>query len=171
VIEVVVLLLASSSWCSQPLREEQVEAAYLFSFSKFVDWPPQAFESSAAPIRLCVLRDPSFESELNQIVRGKTVGGRSVAVLTVDTAEQSRACHILFIGSARDRESRQIVNALRHASVLTVGESPGFIDSGGMINFSLQNDRIQLQVNHRATTQAGIHVSSRLLGVAKLVVE
>jgi hypothetical protein len=77
----------------------------------------------------------------------------------------------LFIASSQDRQSRQIIDALRDSSVLTVGESEGFVEKGGIINFVLQDDRVQLQVNHKAATQAGLHISSRLLSVAKRVIQ
>jgi YfiR/HmsC-like len=157
--------------CAQNVSEYQVKAAYLYNFSKFVEWPAQAFASPVAPIRLCVLKDQAFESELNQVVKGKTVGGRAVTVVPVQTGEQSLRCQILFIASSQDKQSRQIIDTLRNSSVLTVGESEGFVEKGGIINFVLQDDRVQLQVNHKAATQAGLHISSRLLSVAKLVIQ
>ena len=157
--------------CAQSVSEYQVKAAYLYNFSKFVEWPAQAFASPTAPIRLCVLNDPAFESELNPIVKGKIVGGRAIAVIPVQNAEQARRCQILFIASSQDKQSRQIIDALRDSSVLTVGESAGFVEKGGIINFVLQDDRVQLQVNHKAATQAGLHISSRLLSVAKRVIQ
>src|ERR1035437_804916 len=157
--------------CAQTVSEDQVKAAYVYNFSKFVEWPAQAFASPTAPIRLCVLNDPAFESELNPIVKGKIVGGRAVTVVPVQSGEQSRTCQILFIDSSQDRQSRQIIDALRDSSVLTVGESAGFVEEGGMINFVLKDDRVQLQVNHKAATQSGLHISSRLLSVAKRVIE
>ena len=157
--------------CAQTVSEYQVKAAYLYNFSKFVEWPARAFASPVAPIRLCVLKDQAFESELNQVVKGKVVGGRAVTVVPVQTAEQSLGCQILFIASSQDKQSRQIIDTLRNSSVLTVGESEGFVEKGGIINFVLQDDRVQLEVNHKAATQAGLHISSRLLSVAKRVIE
>jgi hypothetical protein len=169
----VLLLLWSGphlSW-AQTVSEYQVKAAYVYNFSKFVEWPAQAFASPTAPIRLCVLNGPAFESELNPIVKGKMVGGRAIAVIPVQNAEQARQCQILFIDSSQDKQSRQIIDALRDSSVLTVGESAGFVERGGIINFVLQDDRVQFQVNHKAATQVGLHISSRLLSVAKRVIE
>src|SRR5450759_4181313 len=76
--------------CAQTVSEDQVKAAYVYNFSKFVEWPAQAFASPTAPILLCVLNDPAFESELNPIVKGKIVGGRAVTVVPVQNGEQSR---------------------------------------------------------------------------------
>lgn len=56
-------------------------------------------------------------------------------------------------------------------SVLAVVESAGFIEKGGILNFVLRDDRVQVQITHKAGTQAGLDISSRLLSVAKLVIE
>ena len=53
---------------------------------------------------------------------------------------------------------------------LTVGDTKGFADCGGVINFVLENDRVQFEVNRKAAEQAGLKISSKLLSVAKLVI-
>lgn len=156
---------------AQTASEYQVKAAYLYNFVKFVEWPAQDFASPTAPIQLCVLNDRSFESELNQIVKGKTVAGRPVAVIPVQNGEQSRLCHVLFINSSQSGQAHHILEVLRDTSVLTVGETKGFVEEGGIINFVLQDDHVQFHVNHKAANQVGLRISSRLLSVAKLVIE
>ena len=153
------------------MSDYQVKAAYLYSFTKFVQWPAHDFSGPAAPIRLCVLNDAPFQTELNRIANGKSVAGRPVLILAVQDAEQSRSCHILFINSSQGTHVRRILEALRQRSVLTVGESAGFAKRGGIINFVLQENHVQFEVNHRAANEVGLQISSRLLSVAKLVIE
>ncbi len=157
--------------CAQTVSEYQVKAAYVYNFSKFVEWPAQAFAGPAAPIRLCVLNDQAFESELNTLSRqdgrrSRRDGGAGAKRKTVPA--RAKSCL-----STRHKISSPAKSSmlLRGTSVLTVGESERFVEKGGIINFVLQDDRVQLQVNHKAATQAGLHISSRLLGVAKLVIE
>jgi hypothetical protein len=156
---------------AQTASEYQVKAAYLYNFAKFVEWPARDFANSTAPIQLCVLNDPSFGSELNQIVKGKVVAGHPVSVVPVQTPEQSRSCHILFVNASQNAQARHVIEVLRDTSVLTVGETKGFVEDGGIINFVLQDDRVQFQVNHKAAKQAGLGISSRLLAIAKAVLE
>ena len=169
----VLLLLLAPALTShaQNVSEDQVKAAYVYNFAKFVEWPLRDFVTPNAPLRVCVLDDPSFQSELIRIVKDKSVAGHPVMVVPVDEADQSRDCHILFIGSSQQRQLRHILEDLRENNVLTVGESRGFMQAGGIINFVLQDDRVQFEVNHKAAKQAGLDVSSRLLAVAKIVVE
>jgi hypothetical protein len=169
---VLLLLFAGQQLSSaQTMSEYQVKAAYLYNFAKFVEWPARAFENPTAPIRLCVLNYQSFESELNQMVEGKTVAGRPVAVVPVENGEQSHSCHILFVNSSQDRQVQHIIEVLRDTSVLTVGETIEFVEKGGIISFVLQDDRVRFQVNYKAANRAGLRISSRLLSVATRVIE
>lgn len=171
-----VLALVAVACCllpvsSQVVSEYQVKAAYLYNFAKFVEWPERAFPAPAAPLHFCVLGGEEVRSELEHLVHGKLIAGRPVDVISIAGAEQSGSCHILFVNSSRGGQVRQVLEVLRGSSVLTVGESQGFVEAGGIINFVLQDDRVQFQVNQKAATQAGLHISSRLLSVAKLVIK
>jgi hypothetical protein len=72
------LFLGEHLSSAQTASEYQVKAAYLYNFAKFVEWPSGGFPSATAPIRLCVLNDSSFQSELVQIVKSKTIISGSV---------------------------------------------------------------------------------------------
>jgi hypothetical protein len=169
---VLLLLLAPGLTCgAQNVSEDQVKAAYVYNFAKFVEWPARDFAGPTAPLRFCVLDDPSFESELIRIVKDKSVAGHPVIVVPIQEGDQSRDCHLLFIGSSRERQIRRIIEALRETNVLTVSETKGFVEAGGIINFVLQDDRVQFEVNHKAAKQAGLNISARLLAVAKVIVE
>lgn len=155
---------------AQSAGEYQVKAAFLFNFAKFVEWPPSGFSDASAPFRICVLgRDP-FAQELRDITNEKTVNGRKLEVDQVVDLQHARSCHILFIASSGKTPMKQILEGLRGSSVLTVGDSKGFTGQGGMINFVLENDRVQFEVNRKAAEQAGLRISSKLLSVAKLVI-
>jgi YfiR/HmsC-like len=163
------LLLQPQLARAQAVSEYQVKAAYLYNFAKFVDWPAESFTSPAAPIRLCVLNDRPFQTQLEQIVNGKKIIGRPVLAIAVQTGEESRDCQVLFISSSQ--QPRHIFDLLQEASVLTVGETASFLEEGGIINFVIQGNQVHFEVNHKAATKARLRVSSRLLSLAKTVIE
>jgi len=164
-------LVGAPSAEAQPVSETQVKAAYLFSFAKFVKWPAETLPATTGPIRLCILNDVSFQVQLDLIVRNKSIDGHPILVILVQNAEQSRSCQELFISSAAKQNPRPIIESLRGTTVLTVGETEGFVEEGGIINFILQDDRVHFQVNQKAANQAGIKMSSQLLSLARLVIK
>src|SRR6266496_947223 len=139
-IVLVLLFLESGLAGAQSASEYQVKAAYVYNFAKFVEWPAREFATPDAPIRICVLNDGSFERELNQIVKGKTVNGRGILIVPVKNAEESQACHILFMNASQGRHTLAILEALSHKSVLTVGQTADFVEKGGIINFIVVDD-------------------------------
>jgi len=165
------VLFASRSASPQAVSDYQVKAAYMYNFAKFIEWPAQAFPTLTAPIRFCALNNSAFEVELKRVVTGKVIVGHAAEVLQVHDREQARNCNLLFIDSSQERHARQIFDELRGTSVLTVGEAESFIEDGGMIDFVLRNDRVQFRINHKAAKEAGLYISSRLLEVAREVIE
>jgi uncharacterized protein DUF4154 len=157
--------------CAQSVSDDQVKAAYIYNFSKFVEWPAQTVSGPNAPLRFCILNNHAFEVELARITKSKSVAGHPIEIVEVQDGEQSRACHVLFIDATRDRQTRRIMEALQGASVLTVGETETFLEDGGMINFIMEDNRVQFEINHKAANESGLYISSRLLGLAKRVTE
>jgi len=97
------------------------------------------------------------------------VNGHKLEVRRTTDLQQARNCHILFVAFS-GASVKSILEGLRGASVLTVGDCQGFAQQGGMINFALVDGRIQFEVNRHSAEQAGLKISSKLLSVAKFVI-
>jgi len=82
------------------------------------------------------------------------------------SATEVTNCHILFISSSEKARLPQILKHLNGSSVLTVGEMPGFTETGGMINFVLEGTKMRFQINKDAANNAGLKISAKLLNVA-----
>jgi hypothetical protein len=166
-----VVLFLSCTLSQSSAAEYQVKAAFLYNIAKFVEWPSSSFLDANAPLRICVLgRDP-FGEELRDIANDKTVNGRKLQVSQVADLQTARTCHIIFIASSEKAQLKQALEGLRGSDALTVGDTKGFVEQGGMINFVLENDRVRFEVNHKAAEQAGLKVSSKLLNVARAVID
>jgi hypothetical protein len=148
--------------------EYQVKAAFLYNFAKFVDWPPGVLGSSGI-IAICVLGQNPFGRMLEDTVSGKTVDGKSFVVRRVSDGKAAASCQILFVSSSERTRLGAILGELRTGHVLTVGESDGFIEEGGIVNLKLESGKIQIQININAAEQAGVRISSKLLSLAQIM--
>jgi len=151
---------------AQPPGEYQVKAAFLLNFTRFVEWPPGAFESTASAFVICILGDDPFGNVLDQVVEGESVGGHRVAVRRI-RRPKTAGCHILFI-PAGEKDTGATVGSLE-TGVLTVGEGAGFLKEGGIIAFVLQERRVRFDVNLRAAAKASLGINARMLAVARSV--
>jgi hypothetical protein len=151
------------------LSEYQVKAAYLFNFLKFVEWPEESFADPLAPIVIGVVGEDPFGNALPQVVIGKTVQGRDLVIRIYRPGEDLRGAHILFISASERKRLPTILSSLRGSSVLTVADTAGFLDAGGMIQFLNENGRVRFAINVDATGRAKLKMSSKLLSLAKVV--
>ncbi|MGH9717090.1 MAG: YfiR family protein [Candidatus Acidiferrales bacterium] len=149
--------------------EYQLKAAFLFNFAKFVDWPRSSFASPNAPFSICILGADPFGQTIDDTLQGQKIGGRAVVVQRFQNASQLRYCQIAFISASEKGHLQAILQSVRGANVLLVGETAGFAAAGGAIQFEMEDDRICFSINPAAAERAGLHVSSKLLSLATIV--
>ncbi len=149
----------------QPAEEYHVKAIFLYNFAKFVEWP-----ADSPPGEMCIgiLGDDPFGGELQQVVAGKTVNGHGFTVKRLKP-ETAKTCQIVFVAISEKKRFKAILDLLRGAGVLTVGESPGFCESGGVINFEVVDSKVRFDVNLGAAERARLKLSSKLIGLARIV--
>jgi hypothetical protein len=152
-----------------PSVEYQVKAAFLLNFAKFVEWPSDTFQSEKAPIILCVFRHDPFGSTLDEIIRGKTINNREVAARRINELQDLKACQMVFVSTGEDQRLSEVLNSLRGASALVVGEGEDFAEHGGGIQFFLEDNKLRFAVNLDAVQKARLSVSSKLLALARIV--
>jgi hypothetical protein len=150
--------------------EYRAKAIFLSKFPSFVEWPEEAFPPGQAPFLVCVYGDFSFGVSLVENARGETVHGRRLEVKWMHKEKDLRACQILFVSRSEAKHYRQVLDAVQGLSVLTVGETPDFLTAGGGISFLVQQDSLQFEVNLDSTSEAHLKLSSRMLALARRVV-
>jgi hypothetical protein len=166
---IVALMIATARLAAQPagVAEDDVKAAFLYNFAKYVAWPDSAFPARA--FHVCVVADEVFLKSLDDIIAGETIDGRSVTRQIPATPEAARACHILFLASGDADRVAQLLAAVKDTPVLTVGDTADFLARGGVVTFVRDGERIRFDVNMTAALRAGLTISSRLLRVARRV--
>lgn len=140
-----------------------VEAVYLYDFSKFVRWPAGA---ANGPMKICVAGNSEYEHELRETLAGEQVGGRSLSIQHVEHSEDEIGCAILFVGTSEQDHLDSLLSAVAGKPTLTVSDATGFLDHGGMIQFLLVGDRVRFAINLKAASKCNLSFSSELLKVA-----
>jgi hypothetical protein len=151
---------------AQQLDEYHVKAAFLYNFAKFVDWPPEAFKTAAEPFAICILGQDPFGRALDDVVAGKTMGGRPVTVRRPSDAHQAVGCQILFVSSSEHKQVLAILAAAKQPGVLTVGEVGNPTAQGVAIAFILEGGRVRFEVNLACAEEEKLRFSSKLLSLA-----
>jgi hypothetical protein len=153
---------------AEPVAEEyQVKGAFLLNFTKFVVWPPEVFKGPGDPIAICIVGQNPFGPLLDRAARETVVANRTVSVRQVADGQQASQCQIVFMGASERKHWRGWLDALRGRSVVTVGESDGFLANGGVVNFKLEGERVRIEISTAAADRAGLHISAKLLNLAQ----
>ena len=162
-----VLLCAGSTVTSaqDAALEYRVKAAYLFNFTKFIEWPNGAFVGGRSfSFSICVAGRNPFGPVLNTTLVGETAAGLPLAARVVN-AGGAAGCHVLFVPAGVPAAT--YLRAVDTLPVLTVGESPDFLAQGGIINFVLDGGRVRFEINQTAAERAQLRISSRLLQLGR----
>lgn len=151
-------------------EEYSVKAAFLFHFAQFVEWPPETFKDPGAPLVYCTIGEDPFHGSLEAALNGKTIGARPINVRHLKQPSELQGCHVVFLGEKEKRLFSTVLELLKGSPVLIVGESEHFVQDGGTIGFSLEENKIRFEINLDAAEKAKLKISSRLLALAKTVV-
>jgi len=152
-----------------PSFGNEVEASFVYTVAKFVDWPDDAFVDPGAPFVFVVLGDDLFEDSLAHTVAGKSVGGHPVAVVSVKEAREVGVCHVLFVGRSEASRVGEVIGRLRGASVLTVSDYERFAQSGGVLRLALDENMVRFEINVDAAERARLQISSKILKLGRVV--
>jgi len=150
--------------------EYRAKANYLAKFPSFVEWPVSALPSVDSPFLLCVYGEYPFGISLAEFTRGATIQKRRIETRWIHKEQELHVCQILFVSRSEQKRYRQVLEAVSGQMVLTVGETPGFLDAGGILCFSMQQGTLQFEVDLDEANKAHLKISSRLLALARHVV-
>ena len=160
-------VLTNASATDSPAEEYRVKGAFLLNFTKFVEWPATAWKAPGDPISICVLGGSPFTPALDQAAKELVVANRQVAVSPVVDLQMAHKCQIVFVPVSERKRARALIDAVKGESVLTVGESEGFIASGGIVEFRVEDSKVRMEINAESAKRAGLHVSAKLLSLSQ----
>jgi len=159
--------LCAPAWGDTSL-EYAVKAAYLPKFVPFITWPEGTFESSSAPVNICVLGSDPFGGKLDHDVAGLRAGDRWIAVRHLPEPDGGVSCQILFLGSGVDPAVVDgTLDAMKGQPVVTVTDSG--VKSHGIISFVMDANHVRFDVDDAAAAEGGLTISSKLLSLAHAV--
>ncbi len=141
-------------------REFQLKTVYLFHFAELAEWP------SPLPVTVCLQGSNPLRNYLPAL-EGQLIDGNPVHIL-LDQQTDLSACRILFLS-----DIEAITPALSEQAhtrhVLLVSDVEGFAEKGGMVQFTLRDNKLKLVINLSAVKQAGLKFSSKLLRMAEIL--
>lgn len=150
---------------AETFEEYEVKAAFLYQFTKFIEWPE---EKSAKPLNLCVLKNDPISAAIGKI---ESSAADSVRVHRLQKDEAIDQCHLLFVSAFRKDYLDDYIRESKAEPLVTISEVQGFVKAGGIINFVQEDHKIRFEINQRQAEAKGIKISSKLLNLASEVIK
>jgi len=151
----------------ESVSEDSVKAAFLYRFTDYVEWPAPALQSPQFTI--AVLDDPGVAADLEHMVAGHQVKGRTVQVKVIRHAKEAANAQIIFVGSGDTDAHRRFITGLNGQPVLIVTDENHGLEEGSTVNFMVVDHKLRFEISLTAAARSGLKISSELLSVAARV--
>lgn len=163
-------LWAQSDEASGISREYVIKAAFLYQFSRYVQWLVGTFSDGQTPFVIGVLGSDPFGGVLDEIAHTKKASELPIVIRRFPSLADYSPCHILFVPSNTSPGQRaEVIKRMRSSPVLLVGETSGFAAQGGTVNFYREDNKIRFEINLEAAKRQQLKISSKLLNLAKII--
>jgi hypothetical protein len=166
-------LLAGFAFEQDPLppSEAQIKAAFLLNFARFAEWSLNAVPENSTLLFFCFDGGEDVRIAFEGIAGGKEIGKRKIVNRKITAPADARSCQAVFANDSKHNRETELLKTVREAGALTVGDGPDFLTSGGMIQLLVDDNRMRFDINLAATSRANIKLSSKLLALARHVVD
>ncbi|WP_394131955.1 YfiR family protein [Shewanella maritima] len=160
----IILTLFASVTTMAAEKEYAIKAGFLYNFARYSQW--QSLEDSVDNFNICS-PDATFIEIADEVLSSQTIKGKPVTTQIIAPLpnEPTNQCHIVFITAETFSPP---LSDFGHNAML-VGESDGFIESGGHIRFFLSGGKIRFEVSPDHLKHSAINISSKVLRLGKVV--
>lgn len=164
------LLLSLLLGGNRQFKEEEIKAAYIERFTRFIEWPYESIESSEKEeFVISIIGSSPVGKILQNRSESIKIKGLPLRVRENIGIQDFENSDILFISSDMKNRVSSIISKSEDLPILTIGDTPGFAEAGIMINFYKRQDRILFEMNLTSSAFSGIKIGSRLSNLARIV--
>jgi hypothetical protein len=139
--------------------EYEVKAAFILNFIKFTEWA----DTNRSTTAVCVYKDPDVFQTAKSL-EGKRANESTLSLVLVEEPSTIEPCHVVFIPRGAS-DLGEVLKAAKGRGILTIGDTPDFLERGGMIGFLQEGDRIRFTISQQNASAQGLKFSAKLLAL------
>lgn len=144
---------------------ELIRASIIGKIALFITWPPIYSEQ----FNLCVSSKAPLLPAIQSYFANETLASKSVSLVTFDRIDNVKECQIVYVNSEFKEPLAAILSQIQHLPVLLVNEKRNAVDEGAHVDFFIEDNKINIEVNRTALTKSNLTASYHLLKVVRLV--
>lgn len=151
--------------------EAAIQAAYIFNFARFTEWPASAFANRSSALNYCQFGKREALTGAMVSLVDRPIQGHPLRIVQTDRIEDLKNCHLLFVAESDAKRRSLILQTLGAQNTLTISDIDGFAREGGMIGLMRVGSRLRFDINRTQTQRAGLRLAADLLSLASAIVE
>ncbi len=161
-----------------------MKAAYIYKCMQFIQLPEKnGTDDEGKDLKVIVvgITDKNLLNISRKVIGGKEIMQHKhkykIMVEYVDVKQlldkktMSELDVLFFCHSGRRRRPPELLRSAINNSIVTFGETKGFVEAGGIVNFVVVKNRLRFEINTGAAEQADIRIRSQLSKLAIRVID
>lgn len=188
------LNVSSAAPESTSSHEYRVKAAFMFQFVNFIDgWKFQqkdgenkeSHSDKDKKVLIGIIGENPFKDAFEPLME-KKIRDRNIAIKKFKGFSEVKKrdknievhpdikdiqkCDMLFLCSSEKQYIVDILKPIQKERILTIADTQGFLEKGGIVNFIIERNRVRFEVNVIAAKRANLVLRSKLLRLATRVI-
>jgi len=159
----IIVIVPIDTSAKRVTSEHKYMAKFLYNFMSHVHFS----DNQANKINICIIGDNAITPHLSHLVRRQDSNLISVLPKYID--DNLNNCHVVYIDEVfKENEARALLKA-RNNKVLTIGNIKGFANRGGIVEFLLRKNKVELKINVSQMSRNKISISDTLLSISDTI--
>ncbi len=144
---------------SAQITENDLKSAYLIKVADDFDW-----KNTSEKIKIGVFgNDKQFLTTLSGYSKNKTIGGKTIEVISISSSKEVVGCNIIFVAFDKHKQAEHIINSLEGKKVLVFTDQAASLEHS-MINFIANfENKLKFKINSSLLNKHGFYPSNLLL--------
>ena len=160
----VLLALSIAYGHAQVSSEQQIKAAFLVNFLKYIEWP-----STTTSATICLFGRDQLGPHLTSY-EGRLIAGKELRIRRINGPDQIADCQLVYVPDTEEARFGSVLRWVENQPALTVSDAEFFTHQGGGISLVRAEGRLQFDVNTNALSRAGLKPSSQMMRLARQVI-
>jgi hypothetical protein len=159
----IALVLTKNSFAKEKSYYE-LQAELVYNFTEYVTWFSHEAKS---PKSLCIIGDNPVIPYLKELLENKNE--ENIIIVRKHENDYLEDCNILFINDNYDGYLRRILLRVKNKPILTFGNMKDFAENGGIVQFTLRNNRVEFKINIKEMRSSRLRISDSILSVSDTI--
>ncbi len=161
---IIILILSVSLVQAQDTRLLKLKAAFLYHFTKYLEWPD---DKKQGDFIIAVLNDEQLYRELEIVADyKKNVGNQRLIIKNYTSISAIEPCNLLYVPKSSHGNFDLIAQKTQKFKILLVADGSSYLAKGAGICFVTNDERLGFEMNKKEIESLGMKVANELVKMA-----